>query len=591
MLLSSLLALAVPRLAGGLVHAAFAPHGPARAPAPDADAAALALGAVIALQAALTFARALGFIHAGERGVADLRRDLYARLLRLPMAFHCRRRVGELSSRLASDLALVSDALVVAVPQVLRNLTLLAGAVAFMALTSPRLTLALLALLPPLVLSVAVLGRAIRRIVLDAQDRLTESHVVVEETLQGVATVKAFGNEGHEEGRYGEALDRFLGAALGGARHRAAFLAFAVLALFGCVVAILWYGTRLARAGEVGVGDLTSFMLYALFAGWAMGSLAELYGQVQATLGATQRVRELLGEEPEPLGSPPGRGARGPRRPAPRLRGDVVFEHVAFGYPARPEVEVLHDVCLEARAGERIALVGPSGAGKSTVVALLLRFYDPERGRILLDGRAARDYGLHELRGQMALVPQDVLLFGGTILDNIAYGKPGASEAEVIEAARQANAHDFISSFPDGYRTRVGERGIQLSGGQRQRVAIARAILRDPAVLILDEATSSLDSESEGLVLQALDRLMRGRTSLIIAHRLSTVRTADRIVVLEGGRTAEAGTPAEFLAREGGLYRTLSALQLDLNAAKVHVPGDCEAQGGKGVTGFLGNRQ
>jgi ATP-binding cassette subfamily B protein len=250
-----------------------------------------------------------------------------------------------------------------------------------------------------------------------------------------------------------------------------------------------------------------------------------------------------------------------------RLRGDVVFEHVAFRYPARPEVEVLRDVCLEARAGERIALVGPSGAGKSTVVALLLRFYDPERGRILLDGRDARDYGLHELRGRMAIVPQDVLLFGGTILDNIAYGRPGASEAEVIEAARQANAHDFISSFPDGYRTRVGERGIQLSGGQRQRVAIARAILRDPAVLILDEATSSLDSESESLVLQALDRLMRGRTSLIIAHRLSTVRTADRIFVVKDGRTVEAGTHAELLAREGGLYRTLSALQLDLTAS------------------------
>jgi ABC-type multidrug transport system fused ATPase/permease subunit len=288
-----------------------------------------------------------------------------------------------------------------------------------------------------------------------------------------------------------------------------------------------------------------------------MGSFADIYSQIQRTLGAAQRVLELLSEKPEIVGSAPVHIAR--------LRGDVEFEDVAFRYPSRKEVEVLRGVALRANVGERVALVGPSGAGKSTLVSLLLRFYDPDRGRILLDGRDARDYELLALRGQMAIVPQDVLLFGGSIGENIAYGRPGASEDEIIAAAREANAHDFIASFPEGYKTRVGERGVQLSGGQRQRVAIARAILRDPAVLILDEATSSLDSESEALVLQALDRLMQGRTSLVIAHRLSTVRKADRIFVLKEGTVIESGTHAELMGRDAGVYRNLSLLQLDLD--------------------------
>jgi ATP-binding cassette subfamily B protein len=297
-------------------------------------------------------------------------------------------------------------------------------------------------------------------------------------------------------------------------------------------------------------------MLYTLYVSGAVGSFAALYGQIQRTLGATQRVRELLQEPPEPADSP--------NAPAvPRLRGDVVFEDVSFRYPSRKEVEVLRGVSLSVQAGERIALVGPSGAGKSTLVSLLLRFYEPDGGRILIDGRDARTYDLHELRHQLAIVPQDVILFGGTIADNIAYGRPGASQEEIESAARRANAHDFIVSFPEGYETRVGERGVQLSGGQRQRVAIARAILRDPAILILDEATSSLDSESEGLVLQALERLMQGRTALVIAHRLSTVRGADRIFVLKDGAIAEAGTHTELVARPDGVYRTLSQLQFE----------------------------
>jgi ABC-type multidrug transport system fused ATPase/permease subunit len=303
-------------------------------------------------------------------------------------------------------------------------------------------------------------------------------------------------------------------------------------------------------------------MLYTMFVGGAMGSFAEMYSEIQRALGATQRVRELLRELPEPTTSE--RPAPAGRNHKPRLRGDVKLEEVSFSYPSRPDVQVLKKLALSACAGERVALVGPSGAGKSTIVALLLRFYEPDSGRLLFDGRDARDYALPELRNQLAMVPQDVILFGGSIADNIAYGKPGASAEEIIDAARKANAHEFIEGFPEGYRTLVGERGIQLSGGQRQRVAIARAILKDPAILLLDEATSALDSESESLVQQALDALMAGRTSFIIAHRLATIRTADCIYVIKDGTTVESGTHAELIAQEDGLYRTLSELQFDL---------------------------
>jgi ATP-binding cassette subfamily B protein len=555
---SSLLGLVFPAVTGRLVNVALAGHAAGGAVRWDqsVDAVALALVGVLALQAAFSFVQSLSFAEVGERSLVDLRRDTYGRLVRLSMAFHARRRVGELSSRIASDLTQIQDTLIGSVPHFLRQLTMLVGGVALIAWTSWRLTLVMLAAFPALIGVAVLFGRAIRRNSKEAQDRLADSNVIVEETLQGIASVKAFANEGYEEARYRTSLGAFLRAVLRGARYRGAFVAFIIFALFGAVVLVLWSGSRMVVAGTLTAGELTSFMLYTLFVAGAMGSFAELYSQLQRTLGATQRVRELFAEEPEP-------DDPAPPSPGRRLRGDVAFEHVAFRYPSRKEVEVLCDVSLGARPGQRIALVGPSGAGKSTVVNLLLRFYEPEAGRILIDGRDARDYPLHELRGHLAVVPQDVLLFGGTIAENIAYGRPGARDEEVVAAAREANAHDFIAAFPDGYRTRVGERGVQLSGGQRQRVAIARALLRDPAILVLDEATSALDSESERLVLEALDRLMQGRTSLVIAHRLSTVRDADRIFVLKDGVTVESGTHAELLARDDGVYRALLQFQLD----------------------------
>jgi ATP-binding cassette subfamily B protein len=554
----SLAGLAFPYVAGDLVDVALGRQGHDKGPwYGTVDRVTLVLVGVLALQAAFAFLRALWFAEVGERSLADLRRDTFARLVRLPMTFHGQRRVGELASRIAADLAYIQGTLVESIPHFLRQSTILAGGVALIALTSPRLTLVMLASLPALVIVAVLFGNLIARLAREGSDRLAESNVVVEESLQNIATVKAFGNEAFEQERYRRGLDSYLQVVLRAARYRGAFISFIVFALFGALVLVLWYGARLVVAGQLSAGELTRFMLYTVYVAGAVGSFAELYSDIRRTLGATQRVRELLEQTPEATEAHAAR---------PRWRGDVVFEDVSFRYPSRKDVEVLCGVSLEVRAGQRVALVGPSGAGKSTLVNLLLRFYEPDAGRILIDGRDARDYDLHALRAQLAVVPQDVVLFGGTLAENIAYGRPGASQAEIEAAARQANAHEFIGAFPEGYETRVGERGVQLSGGQRQRVAIARALLRDPAILVLDEATSSLDAESESLVLQALDRLMQGRTCLVIAHRLSTVRSADRIFVIKDGRTVEAGTHDELMARPEGVYRTLSRLQLEPGA-------------------------
>ena len=580
---SGMLALAFPYLVGRLVNNSLhlGQTETTHFTNDDVNRTALLLIGALGTQAFFSFFASLWFAQVGESSLADLRRDTYARLIRLPMTFFSTRRVGELSSRIASDLAQVQDTLIGTMPHILRQTLFLFGGVVLITRTSLRLTGVMLATVPVLIGITLIFGRLIRRYSRDSQDRLAESNVVIDETLQGIQVVKAFTNEDYEINRYALGLHRFLDVALRGAWYRGAFVSFIVFALFGGIVFVLWYGAGLVLTGSLTVGELTSFMIYTMFVAGALGTFPELYSQIQRTLGATQRVRELLQETPEsdatiptwdglPSPSIQTDGLGSPSHVATQpngertVRGEVIFEHVSFRYPSRPEFEVLRDINLEAQPGQRIALVGPSGAGKSTVTALLLRFYDPDAGRILIDGRDARQYPLHELRRHMALVPQDVSLFGGTIMENIAYGRPGADEAAVIAAARQANAHDFVASFPDGYRTLVGDRGIQLSGGQRQRVAIARAILKDPAILILDEATSSLDSESESLVQQALDVLMRGRTSLIIAHRLSTVRTADRIYVLKEGKTIESGTHAELMERRDGIYRNLSELQFEL---------------------------
>jgi ATP-binding cassette subfamily B protein len=563
LLLANLLGLAFLGVTGLLVDALMKGHQLGE----GVNVIAAILVSVLLLQACFSFVELVWLNEVGERCLADLRRDVYSQLVRLPMAFHARRRVGELSSRVAADVSQIQAAIIMVVPQVFRQFIMLVGGIALIAVTSLRLALIMLSSFPVLIALAVVFGRLIRRSSRRSQDRLADTNVIVEETLQGIASVKGFANERYEEKRYRQGLDSYLASVLRVAWQRAAFIAFLIFGMFGAVVLVLWCGARMVQAEQLTLGELARFMLCTLFVAGAMGSFPDLYSQLQRAIGASQRVREILAEPTEPDDAPSAiltsLTSNGQQPAYHRLRGQVDFEDIAFCYPTRKEVQVLRGVTMNATPGQLIALVGPSGSGKSTLVSLLLRFYEPDSGRLLIDGRDAREYPLHALRTQMAIVPQDVLLFGGTIAENIAYGKPGANEEEIIEAAKKANAHSFIDALPDRYETRVGERGVQLSGGQRQRVAIARAILRDPAILILDEATSSLDSESEQLVLQALDGLMAGRTSFVIAHRLSTVRRADRIYVLKEGQIVEAGNHDELVARENGVYRALSELQLN----------------------------
>jgi ABC-type multidrug transport system fused ATPase/permease subunit len=556
MFASSLLSLSFPYLAGSIIDAALPPTQGGTSVTGSNHTALLLMG-ILALQAGFSYFHSLSFATVGQRSLVDLRRATYARLISLPMAFFAQRRVGELANRLSADLIQIEDTLIAVLPQFLRQTTLLVGGITLIAITSLQLTGIMLASLPLVIVVAVLFGQKTRKIYREAQDRLADTATIVEETLQGIVNVKAFSNEGYELNRYDEGLGKFLTITLRGARLRAAFIAFIIFALFGFIVLVLWSGARLLSQGQITFGDLTRFGLYTTFVAGAMGQFAELYSQLQKAIGATQRVRELLRETGEV------EAHLGPTPPLtlPRLKGDVVMENLCFTYPSRPGVKVLQAINLAATSGQRIALVGPSGAGKSTLISLLLRLYEPTGGRLLIDGKDAHDYPLNELRGQMSIVPQEVLLFGGSIAENIAYGKPGASTAEIEAAARQANAHEFIRTFPEGYATLVGDRGIQLSGGQRQRIAIARAILKNPSILILDEATSSLDSESERLIQEALETLMRGRTSFIIAHRLATVRHVDRILVLVAGRIVESGTHDELQALEAGVYRRLAALQ------------------------------
>src|SRR5579862_2681920 len=565
LILSSLLGLCFPFFAGSLMDAAttgesahkssWLPH--------NINLIALIMLGVLAVQATSTFFHSTSMVKIGQKAVADLRRDTYARLICLPMSFFGQRRVGELNSRISNDLTQIESTLIMSVPQFLRQILFLLGGIILITATSVRLMLIMLSAIPPVIVLAVVFGRKLRGNSREAQDKLAETGIIVEETLQGIFNVKAFVNEAFEIERYGRSMDTYIRVALRGAKLRGAFIAFIVFALFGCIVVVLWSGSSMLQSGRITIGEMTRFVLYTAFVAGAMGQFADLYSQIQKAVGATHRVRELLQEQPE-FAVAAAAAKSSPVREA--LRGEVEFRDVHFRYASRPEVEVLKGISFAVKRGEKIALVGPSGAGKSTIISLLLRFYDPKPGEILMDGRLATEYPLAWLRNELSIVPQETLLFGGTIFENIAYGRPGATEAEIIEAARQAHAHEFIAPFPEGYQTLVGERGVKLSGGQRQRVAIARAILKNPAILILDEATSSLDSESERLVQLALDKLMENRTTFMIAHRLATVRRADRILVIRDGMLVESGTHAELHQQENGLYRRLAELQFTVKA-------------------------
>jgi ATP-binding cassette, subfamily B, bacterial len=518
---------------------------------------ALAIVGVLVLQAIFSFFRVFLFAQVSERSMADVRTTLYSKIVTLPIFFFEQRRVGELTSRLTSDVSQLQDVLTTTLAEFFRQIVTLIAGIAVILFISPRLTVFMLATFPVLILSAMVFGKFIRKLSKKAQDALADANVVVEETLQSINIVKAFTNERFEIGRYSSALDRVIGNALHAAKYRGAFVSFVIFALFGGILGVLWFGAGMVVNGTISVGELTKFVLFTGFIGGAVGGMGDMYAQIQRTIGASERIREILNEKSEIEVS-------GNAVSTPHIEGDITFRHVKFSYPSRPDVGVLKDISLEVKAGRKIALVGHSGAGKSTIVQLLMRYHQPESGQILIDNQAIESFDLTGLRQNMGVVPQEVILFGGTIAENIAYGKPGASDAEIREAARKANALDFILSFPEGLQTIVGERGVKLSGGQRQRIAIARAILKDPAILILDEATSSLDAESEKLVQEALDELMKGRTTIIIAHRLATIRKVDLIYVLSGGRIIESGRHEELAEMEEGLYSNLIKLQFEV---------------------------
>jgi ATP-binding cassette subfamily B protein len=549
LLVSSVLSLVYPQAVRWMVDEVTS-HGEMR----DLDRAALALLGLFLASAVFAMLRAWLFTVAGERVVARLRRDLFSHLVRQEIAFFDKERTGELTNRLSSDTTVLQNTVTVNVSMALRYAIGTLGGIAMLLYMSPKLTGLALLVVPVVAIGAASFGGAFRRITKDVQDALGQSTEVAEEVLSSIRTVRSFAREGAEARRYAVAVDRSYRLAAKRALLYGAFTGMFTVAGFGAIALVVWMGGRMVLTGEMSMGDLTAFLLYTLTVAASLSALSGLYADLMRAIGASERVFELLDRS---LGLEGGGGGA-----LARPRGDVSFQGVRFAYPTRPDRFVLDGFDLHIRAGEVVALVGPSGAGKSTIAALLARFYDPTSGLVAIDGAPLATYDPRSLREHIGMVAQEPVLFATTIEENIRYGRPAASAAEITAAADAAHALEFISAFPEGMATPVGERGVQLSGGQKQRVAIARAILKDPAILVLDEATSALDSESEHLVQEALDRLMQGRTTLVIAHRLSTVRDADRVVVLEGGKVMEQGSHDALLAK-GGLYRRLVERQFE----------------------------
>ena len=508
----------------------------------------------LGVQTIFSFMRVYLLTKAGTNATADLRRNLYAQLISLPMSFYSSRRVGDLSSRISADTGQIQDTVSFVFAEFLRGLLTLVFGLTFIFSISWQLALIMLSVVPFIAVSAVVFGAKIRKMSKMETDMLADSGTMVQETLQGIGIVKAFTAEKIEVGRYQNIMSKLVEFAIKSGTYRGVFVSFIIFSVFGAISFVVWYGAGMVIDGQLQVGQLMSFVIYSVFVGGTLGGFADMFGQLQKTIGATQRVRELMVMTGESNQLSTDKVV---------IEGDIAFNHVDFSYASRSELQVLNDINFKVKQGQQVALVGGSGGGKSTIAALLMRFYDVSAGEILIDDKPIESYLLTDLRKHIAYVPQDVMLFGGTIYENILYGNPNASKDEVMEAAKKANALDFILSFPDQFETKVGERGIQLSGGQKQRIAIARAVIKNPSILILDEATSALDSESEKLVQAALDNLMQDRTSIVIAHRLSTIRNADLIVVLNKGSIVELGKHDELVQKENGYYRNLNALQLN----------------------------
>jgi len=516
------------------------------------DRAALVMVAILVVQAAASSLRYVLFTTAGERVVARLREDVYRAILRQEIAFFDERATGELTSRLASDTTILQNTVSVNVSMALRSFVTMIGGVGALVWTSPRLACVMLAVVPPVAIGAVLYGRRVRALSREVQDALATASHVAEESISGLRTVRSFAAEKVEAERYTKAVATSFAIAKRRALTGGVFDFGATIAAFSVATAVLWYGGHLVMAGTMSVGALSSFFVYTLVVAFSLAAISDVWADFMKASGAGARIFELLDRDPAMKA--------GGRRP-PASDGAVELEEVTFRYPARPDVEVLSNVSLSLRPGEMVALVGPSGSGKSTVAALLARMYDPNEGTVRLDGTDVKELDVDWLRGQVGAVSQEPLLFARSIADNVRYGKPDATMAEIEAACRTANALDFVKRFPEGFETMVGERGVQLSGGQKQRIAIARAVLKNPKILVLDEATSALDAESEHLVKEALERLMKGRTTLVIAHRLSTVVDADRVVVLDRGKIVEEGPHKELLAK-AGLYKKLVEKQL-----------------------------
>jgi len=547
---SSLASLAFPKLLGELVDS-----GNKGNLSQDIDRIALLLVATLLIQSVFSYFRVVLFVNVTEKTLAYLRQNTYNHLIKLPLRFFEKHRVGELNSRISSDISLLQETLTSTLAEFIRQIIIIAGGITLLAITSLKLTLFMLAILPGMMLLAVFFGRFIRKFSKQVQGEVAKSNTIVEETLQGIQIVKTYTNEYLEIDRFHKRTSEIAKIGMKSGKYRGAFSAFMIFGLFGAMVAVIWRGSIMMSSGIIDAGELFSFVIYSGFVGGTIGGLANVFTQIQKFIGATEELFELFNEEEENLFQ---------IKEVPEIEiieGQITFKNLSFKYPSRPDEEVLSKINMTIPKNQMVALVGTSGAGKSTIASLMLRLHEPTSGDIIFDNRNSRDFSLSSLRSQIALVPQDIFLFGGSIRENISYGKPTATDVEITEAARKANAFEFIDRFPERLDTIVGERGTQLSGGQRQRIAIARAVLKNPRILILDEATSSLDSESERLVQDALENLMVGRTSIVIAHRLSTIRKADQILVLDGGKIVEKGTHEELISLENGIYRNLSMLQ------------------------------
>lgn len=546
---SSLGNLAFPKLLGEMVNSA------SEASPDKMNRIALILGLVLLLNAVFSYFRVVLFNNVTEKALAYLRQDTYNHLIRLPLRFFEQRRVGELNSRISADITLLQETMTSTLAELVRQIIIIVGGITLLAFTSIKLTLFMLVILPPTMIFARMFGRYIRKISKEIQNEVAKSNTVVEETLQGIQSVKVFTNEFFEISRYRKTTESIAEMGIRSGKYRGAFASFIIFGLFGALALVIWKGSSMMANGELVAGDLFSFVIYSAFVGGTIGGLASVFASIQKFIGATEDLFELRKVEEEVLTEIKQND------PDYELQGQISFNNLSFAYPTRTNELVLRNFNIDITSNQLIALVGASGAGKSTIASLLLGLHLPTEGQILFDGRDSLKFPLSVLRSQIALVPQDIFLFGGSIRENIAYGKTNAIESEIYDAALKANAMEFIDRFPGRFDTIVGERGTQLSGGQRQRIAIARAVLKNPKILILDEATSSLDSESERLVQDALEKLMSGRTSIVIAHRLSTIRNADQILVMDKGQLVEKGTHEQLMQLTDGIYKNLSELQ------------------------------